>query len=63
MIKLTTWVDANAQYYGSWYGRRSLEYKDHPDFRLVPTFEEAISTELPSKGKKRISLLSPVMNK
>jgi len=51
MIKLTTWVDANAQYYGSWYGRRSLEYKDHPDFRQVPTFEEAISTQAPKKDR------------
>jgi hypothetical protein len=53
MIKLTTWVDANAQYYGSWYGRRSLEYKDHPDFRQVPTFAEAVSMQAPLKEKDR----------
>jgi hypothetical protein len=47
MIKLTTWVDANAQYYGSWYGRQHIEYKDRPDFRPVPTFAEAISKESP----------------
>jgi len=52
MIKLTTWVDANAQYYGSWYGRRHIEYKDRHDFRQVPTFAEAISTQAPREGKK-----------
>ena len=36
-IKLATWVDANAPYYGSYYGRRNIKYKDHPDFRPIPT--------------------------
>jgi len=35
-IKLVTWVDANGPYYGSYFGRRNLKYKDHPDFRPVP---------------------------
>ncbi len=34
---LVTWVDANAPYYGSYFGRRNLRYKDHPNFRPVPT--------------------------
>jgi hypothetical protein len=42
MIRLTNWVDTNGQYYGSYYGRRNLRYKDHPDFRPVPTWESAI---------------------
>jgi hypothetical protein len=42
-VRLRTWVDSNAQYYGSYYGRRNIRYKDHPNFRPVPTFEEAIS--------------------
>ncbi|MBE3068788.1 MAG: hypothetical protein IMZ66_00990 [Planctomycetes bacterium] len=42
MVRLTTWVDSNGQYYGSYYGRRNLKYKDLPDFRPVPTFESAI---------------------
>ena len=50
-IKLVTWVDANAQYYGMYYGRKNVRYKDHPDFRPVPTFDAAISTEL--RGKFR----------
>jgi len=47
MIRLTTWVDANAQYYGSYYGRKNLRYKDHPNFRPTPTFAEAVSTKAP----------------
>jgi len=38
-IKLVTWVDANAPYYGSYYGRRNIQYKDHPDFRPLPEIE------------------------
>jgi len=40
-IRLVTWVDANAPYYGSYFGRKNLIYKDHPDFRPIPTFESA----------------------
>ncbi len=52
-IKLVTWVDANAQYYGSYYGRQSLVYKDHPNFRPLPTFEEAISSRNPREEENR----------
>jgi hypothetical protein len=50
-VKLTTWVDANAQYYGTYYGRQNLEYKDHPDFRPLHTFEEAVGALPPFKEK------------
>ncbi|MHC4249794.1 MAG: HzsA-related protein [Planctomycetota bacterium] len=43
-VRLATWVDASGVYYGSYWGRRHIRYKDHPFFRPVPTFEEAIST-------------------
>ena len=52
-VKLTTWVDANAQYYGSYWGRRNLRYKDHPNFRPVPTLEQALSTQAPLPDEKR----------
>jgi hypothetical protein len=39
-VRLTTWVDSNGQYYGTYFGRKNLKYKDHPDFRPTPTFEE-----------------------
>ena len=53
MIRLTTWVDANGQYYGTYYGRKNLKYKDHPNFRPVPTFENARSTTAPLPEDKR----------
>ncbi len=52
-VKLATWVDANAVYYGSYWGRRDLQYKDHPNFRPVPTFEQAISTVAPLPEDQR----------
>ncbi|MBI5395466.1 MAG: hypothetical protein HZA91_09250 [Verrucomicrobia bacterium] len=41
-IKLVTWVDANAPYYGSYFGRRNIAYRGRPDFRPVPTLESAL---------------------
>jgi len=41
-IKLVTWVDANGPYYGSYFGRRNIAYRDRPDFRPVPTLESAL---------------------
>ena len=46
-VKLATWVDSNGQYFGSYWGRRNVEFKDHPNYRPVPTFAEAISTKAP----------------
>jgi hypothetical protein len=40
-LKLTTWVDANAPFYGSYFGRRNLAAKGRPDFRPVPTLDSA----------------------
>jgi hypothetical protein len=42
--RLVTWVDANGPYYGSYFGRRNLTYKDLPDFRPIPTIESARGT-------------------
>ncbi len=52
-VRLTTWVDSNGQFYGSYYGRRNLRYKDHPNFRPEPTFAQAISTRSPRKEDVR----------
>jgi hypothetical protein len=52
-IRLVTWIDTNAQYYGSYYGRRNLRYKDHPNFRPTPTFAQAISKTAPLPEDKR----------
>jgi hypothetical protein len=53
MVRVTTWVDANGQYYGSYWGRRNIQYKDHPNFRPVPTFETATSTVSPLPEDQR----------
>jgi len=42
LLKITNWVDTNGQYYGSYYGRRNLQHKDHPNFRPVPSWTSAI---------------------
>ena len=47
LARLATWVEASGVYYGSYWGRRRLEYKDHPNFRPVPTFAQALSTVCP----------------
>ncbi len=39
--RLITWVDANGPYYGSYFGRRNLKYRNLPDFRPIPTLESA----------------------
>jgi len=43
LLKVTNWVDTNGQYYGSYWGRRNLQYKGMPDFRPVQTFDMSIS--------------------
>jgi hypothetical protein len=37
-IRFQTWIDTNCQYYGSYYGRRNLKYKERRDFRPTPVF-------------------------
>ncbi len=41
-IKLVTWIDSNCAYYGSYFGRRNLVYKNHPHFRPLPTVPSAM---------------------
>jgi hypothetical protein len=53
MVRLTTWVDSNGQYYGSYYGRRNTRYREHPNFRPVPTFADAVSTRSLKAEKDR----------
>ena len=47
MIQVVTWIDSNAQYYGSYYGKHHLAHKGKEGFRKVPTFEEAIDDVAP----------------
>ena len=43
LLQITNWIDTNSQYYGMYWGRKNLKYKDHPNFRPVPSFERATS--------------------
>jgi len=43
LIKITTWVDSNGQYYGSYWGRKGIQHKEHPNYRPNVTFEQAIN--------------------
>ena len=45
LIKITTWVDSNAQFYGSYWGRKGVQHKDHPNYRPNVTFAQAINYE------------------
>ncbi len=40
-IRLVTWIDCGAPFYGSYFGRRHLSYRGQPDFRPVPTLDSA----------------------
>ena len=53
MVRLTTWVDCNGQYYGTYYGRKNLKYKDHPNFRPESTVEQAQGLLPPIAEDKR----------
>jgi hypothetical protein len=48
MIQLVTWIDSNAQYYGSYYGKHHIAYRDKPGFRQLPSFEEVLDEVAPA---------------
>lgn len=52
-VKLTTWVDANAVYYGSYWGRIHIAHRNHPNFRPTPTLVQALATEPPLPDDQR----------
>jgi len=35
-IRMVTWIDANAPYYGVYEGKKNIRWKDDPDFRPKP---------------------------
>jgi hypothetical protein len=52
-LKITNWMDTNGQYHGMYWGRKSLRYKGHRNFRPKPTFDRAISkiSTIPEKDR------------
>ncbi|MDR0703385.1 MAG: hypothetical protein LBF88_00180, partial [Planctomycetaceae bacterium] len=57
-VRLTTWIDSNGQYYGTYFGRKNLKYKNLPDFRPTPTFEET-QTGIPNQTKVSVVPIRP----
>jgi len=53
LLKISNWIEANCQYYGSYWGRRHVRYKDRADFRPAVTFDQAISSKPPKFESKR----------
>ncbi|MBM3859516.1 MAG: hypothetical protein FJ395_07700 [Verrucomicrobia bacterium] len=53
MLRVTTWIESNGQYYGSYWGRRNVQHKDHPNFRPSPTFAVATSMVSPVPEAER----------
>lgn len=39
-VKITTWVDSNGQYYGTYYGKKNLKFRDEENFRPIPKYGE-----------------------
>jgi len=52
-IKIWNWLDTNCQFYGSYWGRRNKQHKDHANYRPISTFEEARSTVCPIPEEER----------
>jgi hypothetical protein len=52
-IRVTTWIDSNGQYHGSYYGRKNLKHQDHPNFRPVLTFEQSHANTPPWPDEQR----------
>ena len=41
-VRLVTWIDANAPYYGTYEGKRNLKWRGGPDFRPDPSDRRAL---------------------
>jgi len=39
-IKIVTWIDSNASYYGTHRGKKNIKWKGDPDFRPLPAAED-----------------------
>ena len=48
-LKISTWLDANCQFYGSYWGQRHVKHRDKPGFRPNVSFEQAISPTPPGQ--------------
>jgi len=46
-LKISTWLDANCQFYGSYWGQRHVKHRGKPGFRPNVSFEQAIGSTPP----------------
>jgi len=46
-IRIDTWIDANAPYYGTHRGKKNLRWKEEPDFRPLPLAGKCYSSSAP----------------
>ncbi|MDO4629205.1 MAG: hypothetical protein Q4C70_08490 [Planctomycetia bacterium] len=53
MVRLTTWIDSNCQYYGSYWGAKNFRFRELPNFRPTVNFEEAIQKKTPLLGEAK----------
>ncbi len=44
-IRMVTWMDANAPFYGTYRGKREIKYKDDPNFRPPPLYGKMAMSE------------------
>ncbi len=52
-IRVTTWIDSNGQFHGSYYGRKNLRFAEHPNFRPILTFEQSRANTPPLPEEQR----------
>jgi len=52
ILRITNFIDTNAQFYGTYYGRKGLAHKDHPNFRPTPSWESAIGIQTVPDDKR-----------
>ena len=52
-VRIWNWVDTNCQFYGSYWGRRNKQHKDHPNYRPISTFEQSRSNVCPIAEEER----------
>jgi hypothetical protein len=45
MIRIATWIDSNAPYYGTYFGKKNIKYRHDKDFRPVPTINSTLGGE------------------
>ncbi len=51
MIRITTWIDSNYQFYGGYIGRKHIKHKGHPDFRITPLSKRKVPSSPPPRER------------